>query len=290
MSLSVAVLGTGIMGAPMARNLARAGLDTAAWNRSREKAAPLRGDGVAVHERLEDAVAGRDVVVTMLADAAAVEQVAARALPAAAAGDGTIWAQMSTIGIDAAERCARLAAEHGRVAYLDAPVLGTKAPAEQGNLVVLASGARDAIDRCAPVFEAVGQRTIDAGEAGAGQRLKLVANSWVLAVVEGVAETLALAEGLGMPPERFFAAIGGGAMDMPYVHVKGEAIVKRSFEPSFTLKLAAKDAALVVAAAQEAGLDLPLHRTIAERMAAGVEAGHADEDMIATWRMSAPSH
>ena len=112
----------------------------------------------------------------------------------------------------------------------------------------------------------------------------------MLAVVEGVAETLALAEGLGMPPERFFAAIGGGAMDMPYVHVKGEAIVKRSFEPSFTLKLAAKDAALVVAAAQEAGLDLPLHRTIAERMAAGVEAGHADEDMIATWRMSAPSH
>jgi 3-hydroxyisobutyrate dehydrogenase len=285
MSLSVAVLGTGIMGAPMARNLAAAGLPTAAWNRTDAKARALGEDGVDVHERAEDAAAGRDVIVTMLADAGAVEEVAERALPAA--GEGAVWAQMSTIGVEAAERCGRLAAGHG-VAYVDAPVLGTKAPAEQGQLVVLASGPRDALDRCAPVFDAVGGRTVDAGEAGAGQRLKLVANSWVLAVVEGIAETLALAQGLGVPPEGFFDAIDGGAMDMPYVRVKGGAIANRSFEPSFPLRLAAKDAALVVAAANAAGLDLPLERTIAERMAAGTEAGYGDEDLIATWRLSAP--
>jgi len=285
MSPSVAVLGTGIMGAPMARNLARAGLPVAAWNRTREKAEPIREDGVAVHESVEDAVAGRDVIVTMLADAAAVEDVAALALPAA--GEGAVWAQMSTIGIEGAGRCARLAARHD-VAYVDAPVLGTKGPAEQGRLVVLASGPPDALERCAPVFDAIGQRTIAAGEAGAGQRLKLVANAWVVAVVEGIAETLALAEGLGVPPERFFDAISGGAMDMPYIHIKGDAIVKRSFDPSFPLRLAAKDAALVVSAAQAAGLDLPLARTVAERMAAGVDAGHGDEDLAATWRLSAP--
>jgi 3-hydroxyisobutyrate dehydrogenase len=287
MTLSVAVLGMGIMGAPMARNLAKAGLATAAWNRTHEKAEPLRGDGVDVHERVEDAVGGRDVIITILADADAVEEVAARALPAAR--DDAVWAQMSTIGIEGAERCGRLAAEHG-VTYVDAPVLGTKAPAEQGDLVVLASGPRDAISRCAPAFDAVGQRTVDAGEAGAGQRLKLVTNSWVLAVVEGVAETLALAEGLGVPPELFFDAIGGGAMDMPYVHIKGEAIVKRSFEPSFPLRLAAKDAALVEAAAEAVGLDLPMQRTIAERMAAGVAAGFGDEDLAAVWRLAAARH
>jgi 3-hydroxyisobutyrate dehydrogenase len=287
MSLSAVVLGTGIMGGPMARNLASAGLATGVWNRSQEKTEALRSDGIDVHERIEDAVAGRDVIITILADADAVEEVAARALPAAR--EGAVWAQMSTIGIEGTQRCGRIAAEHG-VSFVDAPVLGTKAPAEQGNLVVLASGPRDALKRCAPVFDAVGQRTVDAGEAGAGQRLKLVTNSWVLAVVEGVAETLALAEGLGIPPERFFEAIGGGGLDMPYLRLKGEAIVKRSFEPSFPLRLAAKDGALVEAAADAVGLDLPMQRTIAERMAAAVEAGYGDEDLAAVWRLYAPSH
>ena len=281
---SVAVLGTGIMGKPMARNIAAAGLPTAAWNRTTEKAAPLRDDGIDVLENVPDAVAGRDLVVTMLADADAVLSVADQAL--AAMDDGAVWVQMSTIGLQGTERCAALAGDRG-VTFVDAPVLGTKEPAEQAQLVVFASGPPEGLDRCAPVFDAVGQRTMTLGEAGAGTRLKLAVNGWIVAVVEGLAETVALAEGLGVDPSQFLDAIRGGALDMGYAHVKAGLMTRREFPPSFELKLAAKDARLCVEAAERAGLDLPLQRVVAERMAAGVEAGYGEEDMAAVFRLSA---
>jgi 3-hydroxyisobutyrate dehydrogenase len=196
-SPSVAVLGAGTMGAPMAANLRAAGLDVALWRRD---------------DDLDAAVRDRDVVLTMLSDADAVLDVAGRALPAAR--DGVLWVQASTIGLDGTDRCVALAREHGAV-LVDAPVLGTKAPAEQGALVVLASGPDDALDRLAPVFDAVGQRTLRVGAAGAGTRLKLVANAWVVAVVQGGAETLALAQGLGLDPSLLFAALEGGPLDQP---------------------------------------------------------------------------
>jgi 3-hydroxyisobutyrate dehydrogenase len=279
---SVAVLGTGTMGAPMARNIAAAGMPTAAWNRTPEKAAPLRDDGVEVHDDTAGVVAGRDIVITMLADADAVLSVAAEMLPAME--DGAVWAQMSTIGIDGTERCAAIAADRG-VAFVDAPVLGTRQPAEQGTLLVLASGPHDALARCEPVFDAVGQRTMRVGDAGAGTRLKLAVNAWLLSAMEGIAETLALAEGLGLDPSLPLEAIKGGPLDMPYAHLKGALIARREFPPSFALKLAAKDARLVTEAAARHGLDLPLERTVAERMGQAVEAGYGDEDMAAVWRL-----
>ncbi|MEA2375959.1 MAG: 3-hydroxyisobutyrate dehydrogenase, partial [Thermoleophilaceae bacterium] len=204
----------------------------------------------------------------------------------AGAGDGAVWVQMSTIGIDAIERCAELAEGRG-IDLVDAPVLGTRKPAEDGQLVVLASGPDDARERCEPLFDAVGQRTMWLGPAGAGSRLKLVVNAWLVSVLEGLAETLALAGGLGLDPKLFLEAIEGGGMDLPYAHLKGKAMIERSFEPSFALKLAAKDADLVVAAAERNGLDLPALRTIAERLSQGVDAGHGDEDMAATYLTSA---
>jgi 3-hydroxyisobutyrate dehydrogenase len=279
---SVAVLGTGIMGAPMARNIVAAGMPTAAWNRTREKAAPLREDGIEVHDDIAGAVAGRDIVITMLADADAVLSVAAEVLPAL--DDDAVWAQMSTIGLDGTERCAAIAADRG-IAFVDAPVLGTRQPAEQGALVVLASGPDDALARCDPVFDAVGQRTMRVGEAGGGTRLKLAVNAWLLSAVEGIAESMALAEGLGLDPSLVLETIKGGALDMPYAHLKGALIMRREFPPSFALKLAAKDARLVAEAAARHGLDLPLERTVAERMRQAVDAGYGDEDMAAVWRL-----
>ena len=285
---SVAVLGAGgIMGLPMARNLARAGFDVRAWNRSRDKAEPLSGDGVRVTAAPAEASDGADIVLTMLSDADAVIGAMSGENGALATMAGpAVWLQMSTIGEEGTERCARLAQEHG-IGFLDAPVLGTKGPAEQGTLVVMASGPEALRSLVQRVLDVVGGRTMWVGEAGAGTALKLVVNSWVLSVVEAGAEAIALAEGLGLDPALLFEALDGGPLDVAYLRTKGRAMVERSFEPSFRLSLAAKDAGLVEQAAARRGLDLPLHRVIRERMAQGAEQ-HGDKDMSATYLTSTP--
>lgn len=284
----VAVLGAGgTMGLPMARNLARAGIGVRAWNRSAEKAQPLADDGVLLAQTPAQAADGAGVILTIVADADAVfasvegEQ-GALAQPA----ENTIWLQMSTIGETATQRCVELAGERG-VTFVDAPVLGTKQPAEAGELVVLASGPQEEVqERLAPVFDAVAKKTLWAGEAGDGTLLKLVLNSWIVSVVEGAAETIALAEGLGIDPSMLFDAVDGGPLDLGYLRVKGKAMLTRSFEPSFRLALAAKDARLVEQAAQRRELDLPLLSLIRERLEQGA-AEHGDEDISATYLTSA---
>jgi 3-hydroxyisobutyrate dehydrogenase len=287
MALSVAVLGTGIMGAPMARNLAGAGLDVRAWNRTAEKARPLAEHGIAVADDVAEAVAGADVALTMLADADATLAVAERALGAL---DGeAIWLQCGTIGIAGTEHCAEMA-RRADVTFAEAPVLGTRQPAEQGALVVLAAGPHAALERCESVFEAIGQRTLRVGAGpGAASRLKLVLNAWVLAVTQGTAETIALAEGLDLDPQQVLDALEGGPLDLPYFRVKAAMMTADEFPPAFPLALAAKDAALVADAAREAGVDLLLARTVAERFAQARDAGLGDEDMAAIYRLSRPS-
>ena len=281
---TVAVLGAGgIMGRAMAANILRAGFAVRAWNRSADKAAPLAEQGAVVLDSPAAAGEGAEIVVTMLADTDAVLESVAPALQAA--GPDALWLQMSTVGEAGTKRCLELAQQHG-VTMLDAPVLGTKKPAEDGALVVLASGDEGARERAQPVFDAVGSKTIWVGEAGAGTRLKLVANSWVLTVVEGTAETIALAEGLGVDPTLFLDAIAGGALDLPYLRLKGTAIIQREFEPSFSLRLAAKDARLVAESAAAADLQLPVFDAIAQRMTEGVDA-HGEKDMCATYLTAA---
>jgi 3-hydroxyisobutyrate dehydrogenase len=280
---SIAVLGTGAMGAPMARNLARAGHEVRAWNRTAGKAATLRADGVAVHDDAASAAVGADVVMTMLADAAAVLGVIAEA----GLASRQVWWQASTIGIEGNDRCAALARDAG-AALVDAPVLGTRLPAEEGKLVILASGPPAALETCAPLFDAVGARTLTLGEAGTGTRLKLAVNAWVLAVTQGTAETLALAEALGLDPSWVFEALAGGALDLPYFRIKGTMMLADEFPASFALALAAKDARLVAEAAERHGADVPLARAVAARMTEAAESGLGDEDMAATYRLSRP--
>jgi 3-hydroxyisobutyrate dehydrogenase len=281
---TIAALGTGVMGAPMARNLARAGHEVRAWNRSPDKAAPLRDDGIDVRDDPSAAAAGADVVLTMLADADAVLDVARRTSLA----EGQIWWQASTIGIEGIEQCAALAQETGAI-LVDAPVLGTRLPAEEGNLVVLASGPDAALDTLAPLFDAVGQRTMRLGPAGTATRLKLAVNLWVLAVTQGTAETIAFAQSLGVEPEWVLEALEGGALDLPYFRMKSKLMLEEDFPASFALALAAKDARLVAEAAEGHGADLPIAAAIAQRFTQATEAGHGDEDMAATYRLSKPS-
>jgi 3-hydroxyisobutyrate dehydrogenase len=285
----LAFLGTGTMGLPMARHVIQAGgASLRVWNRSEQRAQPLADEGAKVCTEVVQAAEGAELLITMLSDGDAVLDVAARALPVLA--DNAIWIQMSTIGIDATGRCAELADQAG-VRLVDAPVLGTRDPAEQGKLIVLASGPEEVRETVTPVFDAVGSRTLWVGEAGAGSRLKVVANGWVVGVVGVLAEVITLAEGLDLDPQLFFDAIEGGPLDLPYAQVKGKPMMSRSFtDASFRLALARKDGDLLLAAAEQAGLQLPIMGAIVARMRSVEADGHGDEDMAATYWASAPNN
>ncbi len=277
---TVAVLGTGIMGAAMARNLAKADFDVRAWNRTRAKAEPLAVDGVTVADHAADAVRDADVVITMLYDAAAVQAVMTEA------GDGLrtgqVWAQMSTVGVAGAAELAGTAERHG-LTYVDAPVLGTRQPAEEGKLIVLASGPEAARPVLDPVFAPIAGKVLWVGPAGDGSRLKLVANSYVLSLTNAAAEAIALAEAQGLDPALFVETMAGGPLDSPYLQAKVGMMLARDFPPSFGLANVAKDARLIVEAARAVAVRLDVAEAGAAKYERGVEAGHGDEDIAAVY-------
>jgi 3-hydroxyisobutyrate dehydrogenase len=277
---TVALLGTGTMGAGMAASIARAGLPLRVWNRSREKAEPLAGVGAVIADSPAEAVEGADLVLTMLFDADAVAATMEQAR--ASLAPGAVWVQQSTVGVEGSDRLVTLARDLG-VAYVDAPVLGTRKPAEDGALVVLASGPQDVRERVTPVFDAIGSRTLWLGAAGEASRLKLAANAWVITVVEGIAESLALTRSMGLDPHLFLQAVAGGAMDAPYVQLKGTAMIEGDFAPSFSLDGAAKDGDLIVAAARGAGVELAVVEAARDHLARARAAGHGGQDLSATY-------
>lgn len=271
---SVAVLGTGIMGSGMARSMARAGLDVTVWNRSADKARAL---GLPVAGTPADAVRDADVVVTMLFGYDSVATVMAEALPAMRAD--AAWLQTSTVGIEESARLAELAAKHG-VSFVDAPVSGTRQPAENGQLTVLAAGERDA--RLDPVLDAISAKVVWVGDRpGDGHRLKLVMNAWVLTVTAGTAQSLALAEALGLAPSTFLDMIAGGPLDTGYAQLKGKAMLSGEFTPAFPLSGAAKDAGLIKEAAEASGVASDLAEAL-ERLFG--RAGNPNDDMSAVIR------
>jgi 3-hydroxyisobutyrate dehydrogenase len=282
---TVALLGTGTMGAGMARNIAAAGLPLRVWNRTRAKAEPLAEVGAVVADSAAEAVRGADVVITMLFDTDSV--VAALEEARDGLAPGTVLLQQSTVGIDGADRLAAVADDLGLV-YVDAPVLGTRKPAEDGVLVVLAAGPDDAQDTVAPVLDAIGSRVLWVGAAGQASRLKLVANSWVLTVLEWVAEALSFSRSLGLDPRLFLEAVKGGPLDSPYVQAKGNAMLGAQFAPQFGLDGARKDARLMLDAARTVGADVPFVDVALRYLDAASESGHGQEDMAATYLAHEP--
>ncbi len=269
--MRVAVLGTGTMGGPIARNLAAAGHDVTVWNRTPAKAEGLGGR---VAASPAEACAGAETVITMLADGPAVDETT-RELDGA-----SLWIQMSTVGVD---ETARFAARHRR--FVDAPVLGSKPQAEAGELLVLAAGPEHPDE----IFDAIASRTMWlADEPGAGTRLKLVVNLWIMNLVENLVETFALAEALELDPHRFLEAIEGRPMDSPYAHIKGEKIFAQDFSAQFALKHAAKDVRLALEAARSAGIESGLGPVTLERFQRAIELGHGDDDNSAAWFAARP--
>jgi 3-hydroxyisobutyrate dehydrogenase len=277
--MRVAVLGTGVMGAGMARSLLRAGHEVAVWNRSSEKAEPLAADGATVWAEPADAVRGAGAIVTMLYDTDSVLEVMAKVLPQIDAD--AVWLQSSTIGVEGAKQTAAAAAEAG-VAYLDAPVLGTRKPAEEGMLVVLLSGAESLRERVAPVVEAIGSRSMwVSAEPGDASALKLVCNAWVGAITAATGQSVALAGQLGVDPNLFLQAIKGSPTDSPYAQLKGAAMIAGEFAVSFALDGARKDLDLIRQAAVSSGTSTMLVDGVRSCFDRAAERGHGEDDMAA---------
>ncbi|KEI45015.1 3-hydroxyisobutyrate dehydrogenase [Saccharopolyspora rectivirgula] len=277
---TIAFLGTGTMGAPMARRLLGAGHQVRVWNRTRAKAQQLEASGAAVADSPGEAARGADVLITMLLDAEST--VAAGSAAAAELADDAVWVQMGTIGVDG---IGQVLAAAGGATVVDAPVLGTKGPAEQGNLVVLAAGPHSVRPRVQPLFDVLGNRTLWLGEdaaRAAATRLKLAVNNWVLALNNAVGETIALARALGTDPQQFLEAIEGTGVDSPYAHLKGAAILNEDYAPSFSVSAASKDAQLISAAVGE-DVRLDAAEAVRNRLQRAVHLGHGAKDMAAVY-------
>lgn len=276
--MNVAVLGSGIMGAAAARSLLRAGLAVRVWNRTAAKAEPLTADGATVATSVQDAVRDADVVLVFVFDTDAVVDVLTEMRESV--GDAVVL-QASTIGVEGTRRAAETAAEHG-ITLVDAPVLGTKQPAEQGMLTILISGDAAAIERATPVLDAIGARTIRVGDrVGQASALKLVVNSWVGTLTAGLGQSIAFAEQLDVDPALFLEVLAGGATDTPYAHLKGASMIEHSYPTSFSVDGVVKDVGLMRAAAEEVGVDDTILAAVEQVFTTTASNGLGGDDMAA---------
>ena len=243
----VAVLGLGTMGAAMATTARRSGLPVVVWNRGPGASEPLTGHDIEVARSVTAAVGGADVVVTMVTDANAVMSLATEQGLLSSLKPGAVWAQMSTIGVLGTEKVAALA-QHRRpdTWFVDAPVSGSKVPAEQGALVIFASGPDEARSVVEPVFEALGRRTLWLGPAGHGSRMKLVNNVLLAFSAEGVANSFALAHRLGLEVASVIEAFDGSPLVSPWESGKFHRIANGEYSAEFALALALKDVHLAL--------------------------------------------
>jgi 3-hydroxyisobutyrate dehydrogenase len=280
----VAVLGIGAMGHGMAASALRAGIPVIVWDRTMEAARDLAELGAEVAETAADAARRAAIVVTMVTDADAVLSIARDQGMLAALAPGAIWAQMSTIGVAGTDRVVAMAgAERPDVMLLDAPVSGSKDPAARGQLTIFASGPGEARPRVAPLFDALGQRTIWVGAAGAGTRLKLVNNTWLAFAAEAVAASVALARRLGLETETVADALGGGPLVSAWQAAKLRRIADGEFSAQFALSLALKDVRLAL---QAAGSDrFAVLACLADEWQQAVDQGLGEQDLTIVTRV-----
>ena len=278
--LHIAVLGTGIMGSAMVRNLISAGLRTTVWDRSPAVVATLSSSGALPAASPEDAVRGARMVITMLPSDEVVNAVVFDGHVVEAFAKGAVWAQMGTIGVAETTRLAdRLGEVRPDVMFVDAPVSGSKGPATSGHLLILASGPPEAEEILEPAFRAVGQKTVWLGKAGQGSRMKLVVNAYMAILIEGVAEALELADRLGVDESKLSEVIEGGPLDAPVADAKLHKMERGDYEVEFPLKWALKDVDLALSAAGDG--TPPLLAALSRQWHGAVESGLGREDVSA---------
>ncbi len=275
----VAVLGLGTMGAAMAARLVDAGMEVHGWNRSPGPANALAERGASAHAEPHHAVAAADVVITMLPTPDALRSVIDSGVMDAFR-PGAVWAQMGTIGAAATDKwTAEVATRRADVDFVDAPVSGSRAPAESGQLLILAAGSERAAAVLSPVFGRLGHRTIWLGVPGEATRLKLILNTWLAFLVEGAAETSALAQRLGVPQTVLVDALAGGPLASGLAMAKMEKMDRADDHADFSLQWALKDIDLALDSAGPT--TLPVARAISARWQDLVDDGLGELDVSA---------
>ncbi|MEM6635206.1 MAG: NAD(P)-dependent oxidoreductase [Pseudomonadota bacterium] len=262
---NIAFLGIGLMGEPMARNLLKAGFSVTAWNRTAAKAATLTGDGARIAGTPAEAVAGADIVISMLADGPTTAGLQADPALREALPSGTLWIEMSSVKPDEARTQAADLSGLG-VAHLDAPVSGGTRGAESAGLAIMVGGARADFDRAKPVFDAMG-RPVLVGPSGAGQLSKLANQAIVAVTIGAVAEATLLAQKGGADPAALRQALKGGFADSVILQQHGERMSTDNFAPGGLTKFQLKDLENVLSEAGAAGLGLPLVQQVRDRFA-----------------------
>lgn len=287
--MKIAFLGLGNMGAPIARNLMRAGHEVTVWNRTLAKAEPLRADGAKVSQSPGEAAKQAEVVVTMLADDHAVESAVLHAggvidnLPRGAA-----HVSMSTISVELSKK---LAEEHGKRSqhYMAAPVFGRPDAAEAGKLFVAAAGAKDVVDRCMPILEAIGQRVFVMGEKPEmANVVKLSGNFLIAAVIESLSEAIALTRKYGIEPHQYVEFLTNTLFAAPVYKTYGGLIADAKHEKvGFALRLGLKDVRLALAAAENVDASLPMASVVRDHMLMAIGRGFDKHDWSVLGKLAA---
>lgn len=271
----ISFLGIGLMGAPMVARLLDAGFSLTLWNRSPEKAQPFAGRG-RIATTPAQAVAEADVVITMLEDGAAVDQVLYQQETIAGLRPGALVIDMSSIEPATARRHGEQVAKLGG-SYLDAPVSGGTRGAEAGTLSIMAGGGDADFDRADPVFQALG-KTTHIGPVGSGQLAKLANQAIVGITIGAVSEALLLAAKGGARPEKVREALLGGFAGSKILEQHGERMLSRDFEPGAAARIQLKDLRMILDEARTEGLTLPLSQRVFEEYQALLASGHGDVD------------
>jgi 2-hydroxy-3-oxopropionate reductase len=281
---TVAFIGLGIMGGPMAANLVKAGFDVTGYNRSPEKVKALVEAGGSGADSVAEAVRGADVIITMVPDSPDVEEVTTGEDGIFANAErGALYIDMSSIRPDVAVRVA----EAGRAAglrVLDAPVSGGEAGAIEASLSIMVGGEADDFAAAKPVLDAVGKTIVHVGPAGSGQTVKAANQLIVAANIEVLAEAVVFLEAYGVDTEAALEVLGGGLAGSRVLDQKKGNMLSRSFEPGFRIELHHKDLGIVTAASREAGVVVPLGSLVAQLMASAKAVGDGGLDHSALLR------
>ncbi len=282
--MNVAFLGLGTMGAPMAANIAARGHALTVWNRSPWRAQPLVAAGARLATTPADAARGADAVVMMLADPAAIDAVVdGHDGVLAGLAAGALVIDMSTVDV-ATARAVDVAVRARGGRFGDAPVSGTRKPAVDGKLVIMAGGDPADVERARPVLETMG-RVVPVGAVGQGMAAKLVLNGLGAHMMTGFSAMMVLAARLGLDLRAMLEVIGAGAFSSPLYAIKGPRMMARDFSPDFTIKLMHKDQELVLATAAARGYAMPTLATIRDVLAQAIAAGYGDGDLSGVVRL-----
>jgi 3-hydroxyisobutyrate dehydrogenase/glyoxylate/succinic semialdehyde reductase len=285
--MQIGFIGLGIMGRRMARNLIDGGHDLVVYNRTREKAAPLTSAGARLADTPADAAREAEVLVTMLSTHVVIQTLAVEedgfltALPR-----GARWMDCSTVHPGFVRWMAGVAGAQG-IHYLDAPVAGTKGPAEDGELIFLAGGHAEDVDYCRPLFESMGQKVLHLGGIGQGAAMKMVINLMLGSAMAAYSEALVLGESLGLTRGMLAEVLLAAPVSAPFLKAKQALIDQGDFEAHFPLRWMRKDLQLAAQSAYEQGVALPSLNAVKEIYALAEKQGLGEKDFAAVWQFLA---